>query len=191
MTLARSVFTSLAALALLAGCSGTPVGSDLTSKPDPTDPTEPTDPTPPTDPTKCTALAPACDPGDLAFGSDSACRANDAAYCYSRTDTCSKAVLWCGHPRQPACGAIPRCDTGDSQVSACPSGGPGNGGNICYPRTVCGTTILCFHQGGCTALPKCDPGDTQVGDPSQCFKTPPLTCYKRAVCNVTITCAKP
>lgn len=188
MTLARSVsmlvVTSLAALALLASapaCSGKTIGDDLTTKPEPTDPTNPTDPR------QCTAIAVACDAGDVSLGSEKSCNASGADYCYSRTEPCSKSVLWCGH-FTAHCKSVPFCDPGDTQVSGCPGADPGPGSS-CYPRTACGNTILCFHS-GCTP-PKCDPGDAQVGDPSQCFQNPPLSCYSRASCNISITCARP
>ena len=98
------------------------------------------------------------------------------------------AILWCAH-RNVQCGAIPRCDKGDDQVVACPDGGP-NSGLTCYPRTVCGSTILCVHRDACTALPSCNPGDVEVTDINTCTMKG-ITCYPVTECNYTIHCYTP
>lgn len=191
MTLARwvsvHVGVALASLAILAGCSGKVVGTDLTRQPDPSDPSDPTNLN---NPPKCATVAAACDHGDVSFASDKACGESGAAYCYSRSGACRTEVIWCGHPGTAQCDGYPSCDAGDEQVSGCPNGGPSNVIS-CYPRSACGTTITCLHRSGCPALPQCDPGDKQVGDASQCFQNPPLSCYSRDLCGVTITCARP
>jgi hypothetical protein len=194
MTLARVVsMLVLTSFAVLAGCSGKVVGGDLISgKPDPTDPNDPNDPGDPNDPNDptdpvCSPAPPACDVGDVSFASESACKSGGAAYCYSRGAACRKQVIWCGH-LDAQCDAIPTCEAGDTTVTACPSGGPGNNG-FCYPRTLCGSTILCYHQDSCTARPACDAGDKEVLEPSMCL-IPGALCYKRSQCGVTITCSK-
>lgn len=190
------VGVAVTSFAILAGCSGKVVGTDLTRQPNPTDPSDPSDPTDPNrldEPPQCASVAAVCDPGDVSFASDAACGKSGAAYCYSRSGKCRTSTIWCGHMGGDQCGALPACDAGDEEVLGCPPGpppGPGNG-IVCYPRTACGATIVCLHRSGCTALPQCDPGDKQVGDASQCFQNPPLSCYSRDLCGVKITCARP
>jgi hypothetical protein len=192
MALARSVSVLLSvvvvsSLALLSGCTGRIVGEDLTAPADPTDPADPADPADP-DSGVCAAIAPACDPGDENVGSEANCGTAD--YCYSRTETCNKSVVWCAH-RTSQCEAIPTCDQGDSEVTACPKATPGdNGGVTCYPRTLCGSTILCAHKDACKALPSCNAGDKEVTEVATCTK-PGVSCYSRTACNFTIYCYTP
>ena len=179
----------LSALPVLTGCSGRTVGVDLTSPTDPyprppNDPNDPNDPVDPVDPGVCDAAALACDPGDVGVGNEDSCAG--AEYCYSRTDACTKSVIWCAHRKAPDCKALPTCNPGDSQVSSC----PGGNGSTCYPRTTCGTTILCWHRDACTALPACNPGDKEVTAVDTCSK-PGVTCYSRTECNFTLYCYTP
>jgi hypothetical protein len=194
MTLARSVSrqTSLtsvvvvSAISLLAAaCGGKSIGDDLTSAPDTTDPTTTSD-AGPDSPPACTFNGAVCDPGDVAVGSEANCGSAD--YCYTRRGGCPNALLWCAH-RSVQCGAIPRCDQGDEQVTACPSGPPGSG-ITCTPRTVCGSTILCLHRDACTALPSCNPGDKEVTDINTCTMKG-ISCYPVTECNYTIHCYTP
>ena len=193
MTLARSIFaaTALSLLAALsAACGGKSLGNDdLMGTPDPTNPTTPPTPTGdagPDAPVQCNGVNLACDPGDVSVGSEAGC--GNADYCYSRTG-CPGAVLWCAH-RTVQCGAIPRCDQGDQQVTGCPGGPPGAGGDACYPRTVCGSTIFCLHHDACTSLPSCNPGDKEVTDITTCTMKN-VSCYPVTECNYTIHCYTP
>ena len=188
MTLARSVsalvsVVVVSSFTLLAGCSGKTVGVDLTGPVDPNDPADPADPSDP-DGGQCAAIAAACDPGDESVGSEGNC--TNAEYCYSRTETCTKSVVWCAHRNPPQCAAYPSCDTGDTPVASC----PGGTGVSCYPRTVCGTTITCLHKDACKALPSCNAGDKEVTAVDTCTK-PGVTCYSRTACNFTIYCYTP
>jgi hypothetical protein len=190
MTLARSVFAGSVISLLAVACGGKSIANDdLTSTLDPTDPTTP--PTTTKDagadaPKQCNGVNLACDPGDQSVGSEAAC--GNADYCYSRTG-CPGSILWCAHRNVVQCGAIPRCDQGDDEVVACPDGGP-NSGLTCYPRTVCGSTILCVHHDACTALPSCNPGDIEVTDINTCTMKG-ISCYPVTECNYTIHCYTP
>jgi hypothetical protein len=170
---------SLAAVLVLAGCSGSSLGSDLTAPPP--------DGTDPPDPPTCTTIAAVCDPNDDEVASEAACRAGGYQYCYSRASGCggSTSTIWCGKQRVVRCGAVPTCDGGDKQVTAC----PGLTGVTCYDRTACGTTILCMHEESCKGLPACDPGDAEVIDIDTCSK-PGASCYSRTKCSFTIWCEK-
>ncbi len=193
MSLLRSVpamtFVLLAsaasALATLPACGGRSIGDDLTSTPDPTIPVTPNDAGPDA-PVVCNGPNLACDPGDDSVGSEANCGAADD--CYSRTG-CTGSVLWCAHHAVAQCGAVPRCDNGDREVGACPGGSPNSGFN-CYPRTLCGSTILCVHQDACTSLPQCDPGDKEVTDINTCTMKG-VSCYPVTACNYTIHCYTP
>lgn len=192
MALARSVsalvLSSSIAVALLAGCGGRSIGDDLTGPSNPQNPSTPTDPNNPTnpvDPPACPAIAPACDPGDRTVGSEAECSGAD--YCYSRTQACSKSVVWCAHDGVAQCDAVPTCDAGDKQVATCP-GGPS--GFVCYPRTLCGATIQCLHVDACKALPQCNPGDVEVTAITTCSQ-PGVKCYPVTECNFTIHCYTP
>lgn len=194
MALARSVtlllsVVVLSSLAALTGCTARAVGEDLTAPADPTDPSDPSDPVDPApDSGVCPALAPTCDPGDDTVGSEAGC--DGADYCYSRSVACTKAVIWCAH-RTSQCAAYPSCDAGDNEVTACPKPAPGDGGGVtCYPRTLCGSTILCSHKDACKALPSCNPGDKEVTEVATCTK-PGVACYSRTACNFTIYCYTP
>ena len=182
---------AVSALALLAvACGGKSIANDdLVATPEPTDPTAP-HPTPgdagPDAPVQCNGVNLACDPGDVSVGSEAAC--GNADYCYSRTG-CPGAILWCAH-RTVQCGAIPRCDQGDEEVTSCPFGPAGSGASACYSRTVCGSTILCLHQDACTALPSCNPGDKEVTDINTCTMKG-VSCYPVTECNYTIHCYTP
>ena len=178
------VAASAASLALLAGCSGKPIGDDLTQK---VDPTTPTDAGP--DVIECSAISSACNPGDQAVPQES-CTAADA--CYALPSVCGQPPVWCAH-RTVQCGAIPRCDMGDTQVSVCPPPvpGPGPGGGYeCYTRSVCDWTIQCVHSDTCKALPTCNPGDIQAVDPSECLNGG-VKCYSVSACGSTIQCYAP
>ncbi len=192
MTLARSlslrIFVVSALSLLTAACGGKSIGNDdLTSTPDPTEPppvvTNDAGPAAP----RCSFNAAVCDAGDVPVASEASC--GDADYCYSRRSDCSDSLLWCAHRKVVQCGAIPRCDKGDDQVVACPDGGP-NGGLTCYPRTLCGSTILCVHHDACAALPSCNPGDVEVTDINTCAMKG-ISCYPVTECNYTIHCYTP
>jgi len=185
--LASVVVLSSVALLAVAGCGGRSIGDDLTGPTNPTNPTTPTDPPDPTDPTACPAIAPACDPGDRSVGSEASCAGAD--YCYSRTQECNKSVVWCAHDEPAQCEAIPTCDKGDKQVTACPTSGP-SAGLVCYPRTLCGSTIQCLHSDACKALPQCHAGDIEVTAIDTCSK-PGISCYPVSECNFTIHCYTP
>lgn len=187
MMLARSLFavSSLSLALLTAACGGKSIGNDdLTSTPVPTDPTTPSDAGPDA-PKQCNGVNLACDPGDESVGSEAAC--GNADYCYSRTG-CPGSILWCAH-RTAQCGAIPRCDQGDEEVTSCPFH-PAGSGITCTPRTVCGSTILCVHRDACTALPSCNPGDVEVTDINTCAMKG-ISCYPVTECNYTIHCYTP
>ena len=186
MTIARSLLVISAVSLLAVACGGKSLGDDLTGTPTPTDAATPVTPDAgPDAPVQCEGAALLCDSGDVLLPTEGACGAAD--YCYSRTGCGS--LIWCAH-RNPQCGAIPRCDSGDTEVKACPDGGP-NSGVTCYPRTLCGSTIQCLHhEASCTALPSCQPGDIEVTSISTCSMKG-VNCYAVTECNYTIHCYTP
>ncbi|MDB5215389.1 MAG: hypothetical protein JWO86_3316 [Myxococcaceae bacterium] len=188
MTLARSVVVMASAMALLAACGGKSIGDDLSSTPDPNNPNPNPIPSQDAGPDApgCTFNGARCDPGDVAVASEAGC--GDADYCYSRRAGCPDALLWCAH-RTVQCGAIPRCDQGDEQVTQCPDPAP-NSALTCYPRSVCGSTIQCVHRDACTSLPSCQPGDIEVTAISTCSMKG-VSCYSVTECNYTIHCYTP
>jgi hypothetical protein len=102
---------------------------------------------------------------------------------------CAKSIV--------ACRAVPSCDVGDQPISQ-NQGCNTVGGDSCYTRTVCGTTIYC-------AKPKCNEtrcsiGDQEIGEIPDCKAAgcPPValpvcpegnTCYTRKTCEATVYCA--
>lgn len=189
MMLARSLLAASALSVLLVACGGKSLGNDdLLTTPDPTEPTKPVisaDAGP--DAPACSFNAAVCDPGDVAVANEAKCGAAD--YCYSRRGGCPDSLLWCAH-YTAQCGAIPRCDSGDTEVSGCPGGPPSGGGDTCYPRTACGSTIFCLHHDACKSLPQCNPGDVEVTDITTCSMKG-ISCYPVTECNYTIHCYTP
>lgn len=187
MTLARSGLLAVAVSLLAVACGGRSIGDDLTGTPTPTDAATPVADGGPDAPTGCTFNGARCDEGDVPVANEAAC--GDAT-CYSRQAGCPGSLLWCAHRNGPQCGAIPRCDKDDTEVKACPDGGPSSG-VTCYPRTVCGSTIQCVHhEASCTALPSCQPGDIEVTSISTCSMKG-VACYAVTECNYTIHCYTP
>jgi hypothetical protein len=177
-----SLVTSLVAIAALAGCSGQSAGVDLTQR---VDPTTPTDAGP--DVIGCSAIAPVCNAGDMIVPHESC---TDADGCYALPSVCGEPPQWCAH-QTVQCGAVPRCDAGDTQVSVCPPPTPGpapGGGYECYTRALCGSTIECVHSDQCDVQPVCNPGDVQVVDPGLCMNAA-VQCYSVTSCGNTIECS--
>ena len=188
MSLVRSVLALasvivFSSVTLLAGCGGKSIGDDLNN------PSQPTTPPDPPDATACSDIAPACDPGDHSVGSQAYCAGSD--YCYSRTEACSKSVVWCAHDNVVQCDAVPTCNKGDVTVSMCPASTPVGVHLTCYLRSACGSTISCVHpDSACTALPHCTAGDIEVTAIDTCSK-PGISCYPVTECNFTIHCYAP
>jgi hypothetical protein len=86
----------------------------------------------------------------------------------------------CGEPEEEAentldsCSAVPVCDVGDTEVSACPDG------ETCYERAVCNTSILCIEIDNCDLPSQCPAGWSQVH-----------TCDGILVCEGIETCVGP
>ncbi|MBS2012330.1 MAG: hypothetical protein JST00_05565 [Deltaproteobacteria bacterium] len=186
--LVSSAVVAVTSFLVVAGCTGRVAGQDLlVADPDPTNPTNPPTPTDPDLP--CATIAPACDPADVQYSSDGACKSAGNDYCYTRSSTCNGRIvstIICGRGTSQ-CDGIPVCDEGDRETAGCPK----DANARCYTRTVCGTTIQCVHyEPTCGAVPSCDGGDALVPAGSALCSSPSYSCYTRTVCGTTITCAK-
>ena len=180
-----SLAVVIASIALLPGCGGRSLGDELNSRVDPNTPAD----AGPDGRIVCHDPTIECDPGDQSVASEAAC--GDAQYCYSRSGSCGGAPVWCAHLKTVQCGAIPRCDQGDTEVASCPPPPPGpDNGFSCYPRTLCGSTIQYVHRDTYKTLPACDPGDKKVTSIDTCTM-PGVSCYSRTACNFTIHCYTP
>ncbi len=133
----------LIASSLLVACGGSTAGVDLlgATPKDPIVEPQPTDPDPIVDPPiACSAIAYACDPGDVQVSGPNDCQ---GLACYSRgTDTACTSQIWCAKNHEVTCDAVPTCEGDETAYqNGCP---PGPVNSQCRKVTVCDSTIYCY-----------------------------------------------